>query len=203
MACADECTRIVYPSGSALATDAAPMVPPAPVRFSTTTAWPSRAASWSETVRAMMSMALPAVTGTITRSGLLGQACACASCVGAPVEPSNKANMASARHHMDRLPVAGVLAHTRRTIAHTARERAMRLALIVVGALLAIGDGQARAAELKIASPQRGSWEGSVPELGRDIFRKHGLDLDILYTAGGGETLQAVISGAVDIGLSA
>lgn len=79
----------------------------------------------------------------------------------------------------------------------------MRLALIVVGALLAIGDGQARAAELKIASPQRGSWEGSVPELGRDIFRKHGLDLDILYTAGGGETLQAVISGAVDIGLSA
>src|SRR5262249_12388436 len=61
----------------------------------------------------------------------------------------------------------------------------------------------APAAELKIASPQRGSWEGSVPELGRDIFKKHGLDLDILYTAGGGETLQAVISGAVGIRLSA
>jgi ABC-type nitrate/sulfonate/bicarbonate transport system substrate-binding protein len=58
---------------------------------------------------------------------------------------------------------------------------------------------------LKIASPQRGSWEGAIPELGKQqgIFAKHGLDLDILYTAGGGETLQAVISGAVDIGLSA
>src|SRR3981081_1031190 len=58
---------------------------------------------------------------------------------------------------------------------------------------------------LKVASPQRGSWEGAIPELGQQqgIFRKHGLDLDILYTAGGGETLQAVISGAVDIGLSA
>src|SRR3979490_2716942 len=65
---------------------------------------------------------------------------------------------------------------------------------------------QASAADLlKIASPQRGSWEGSIPELGQQqgIFRKHGLDLEILYTAGGGETLQAVISGAVDVGLSA
>jgi NitT/TauT family transport system substrate-binding protein len=58
---------------------------------------------------------------------------------------------------------------------------------------------------LKVASPQRGSWEGAVPELGQQqgIFKKHGLDLEILYTAGGGETLQTVISGAVDIGLSA
>src|SRR5258708_37781031 len=58
---------------------------------------------------------------------------------------------------------------------------------------------------LKVASPQRGSWEGAIPELGQQqgIFRKHGLDLEILYTAGGGETLQAVISGAVNIGPSA
>jgi NitT/TauT family transport system substrate-binding protein len=58
---------------------------------------------------------------------------------------------------------------------------------------------------LRIASPQRGSWEGAIPELGTQagIFRKHGLDLEILYTQGGGETLQTVISGAVDIGLSA
>jgi NitT/TauT family transport system substrate-binding protein len=58
---------------------------------------------------------------------------------------------------------------------------------------------------LKIASPQRGSWESAISQLGQQqgIFRKHGLDLEILYTAGGGETLQVVISGAVDIGLSA
>ena len=29
--------------------------------------------------------------------------------------------------------------------------------------------------------------------------KKHGLDLDILYTNGGGETLQAVISGSMDL----
>ena len=58
---------------------------------------------------------------------------------------------------------------------------------------------------LKIASPIRGSWEGAIPELGKQagIFGKYGLDLDILYTQGGGETLQVVMSGSVDIGLSA
>jgi len=75
--------------------------------------------------------------------------------------------------------------------------------LVAATMLLAASTVDVAAAGLKIASPQRGSWEGAVPELGRDIFKKHGLDLDILYTAGGGETLQAVISGAVDIGLSA
>jgi NitT/TauT family transport system substrate-binding protein len=69
---------------------------------------------------------------------------------------------------------------------------------------LAIPDGLP-AETLKIASPIRGSWEGAIPELGKQagIFRKHGLDLDILYTQGGGETLQVVVSGSVDIGLSA
>ena len=71
--------------------------------------------------------------------------------------------------------------------------------LVAMAMLMAASATGVTAAELKIASPQRGSWEGAVPELGRDIFKKRGLDLDILYTAGGGETLQAVISGAVDI----
>lgn len=63
----------------------------------------------------------------------------------------------------------------------------------------------ARAETFKVASPNRGSWEGAIPELGKQagIFKKHGLDLDILYTGGGGETMQVVISGAVDAGLSA
>ena len=58
---------------------------------------------------------------------------------------------------------------------------------------------------LKIASPNRGSWEGAIPEIGKQagIFKKHGLDPEILYTSGGGETMQVVVSGAVDIGLSA
>src|SRR5262249_60571642 len=36
---------------------------------------------------------------------------------------------------------------------------------------------------------------------GAGLFKKRGLALDILYTQGSGETQQAVISGAVDIGI--
>ncbi len=77
---------------------------------------------------------------------------------------------------------------------------------IVLAAILLFELPQPTAAEtLKIASPIRGSWEGAIPELGKQagIFAKHGLDLEILYTQGGGETLQVVVSGSVDIGLSA
>jgi NitT/TauT family transport system substrate-binding protein len=55
---------------------------------------------------------------------------------------------------------------------------------------------------LKFAAGQRGNWNGAVAELGQraGIFRKHGLVLDILYTSGSGETLQAIISGGVEVG---
>src|SRR5262249_40755711 len=58
---------------------------------------------------------------------------------------------------------------------------------------------------LKLAVGQRGTWDTSVAEIGQrgGIFKKHGLDLEILYTQGGGETQQAVISGSVDIGVAA
>ncbi len=57
---------------------------------------------------------------------------------------------------------------------------------------------------LKVAAGQRGNWDTSVAEVGQraGIFKKHGLTLDILYTQGGGETQQAVISGSVDIGVA-
>jgi NitT/TauT family transport system substrate-binding protein len=77
---------------------------------------------------------------------------------------------------------------------------------LLAAALVVLAAPDATAEEiLKIASPQRGSWEGAIPHLGKQqgIFQKHGLDLEILYTQGGGETLQVVISGAVDVGLSA
>ncbi|MEP7205856.1 MAG: ABC transporter substrate-binding protein [Casimicrobiaceae bacterium] len=58
---------------------------------------------------------------------------------------------------------------------------------------------------LKLAVGQRGNWDTSVSEVGQrlGIFKKHGLVLEILYTQGGGETQQAVISGSVDIGVAA
>jgi len=58
---------------------------------------------------------------------------------------------------------------------------------------------------LRVAVGQRGLWDTSVVELGQrgGFFKKHAITLDILYTQGGGETLQAVISGSVEIGVSA
>ena len=57
---------------------------------------------------------------------------------------------------------------------------------------------------MKIAAGQRGNWDSSVPEIGQraGIMKKHGLTLEILYTQGSGETQQAVISGAVDVGVA-
>src|ERR1700712_30464 len=57
---------------------------------------------------------------------------------------------------------------------------------------------------LKVAAGQRGNWDTSVTEVGQQagIFKKHGLTLEILWTQGGGETQQAVISGSVDIGVA-
>ncbi len=71
-ACAAECTSSVKPSGADLATTPAPIVPPAPARLSMMTGWPHNSASFCPTVRARMSVALPAVNGTTMRTGLLG-----------------------------------------------------------------------------------------------------------------------------------
>jgi NitT/TauT family transport system substrate-binding protein len=63
----------------------------------------------------------------------------------------------------------------------------------------------AHAEQLKLAVGQRGNWDTSVAELGQraGIFKKHDLELELLYTAGGGETQQAVLSRSVDIGVAA
>src|SRR5258708_28852409 len=66
--------------------------------------------------------------------------------------------------------------------------------LAVLVTPLAFAVTAATADTLKIASGGHGNWDSSTSELGRraGIFKRHGLDLDILYTAGGGETVQAV-----------
>ena len=69
-------------------------------------------------------------------------------------------------------------------------------------AALALGDPASAQEVLKIAVPQRGAWDTAIPELGQraGIFKKHGLTLEILYTQGGPESIQAVISRSMDIG---
>jgi NitT/TauT family transport system substrate-binding protein len=80
--------------------------------------------------------------------------------------------------------------------------------LLVVAAALVAGLQSAPAAAqdtLKLAIGQRGNWDTSVAEVGQKlgIFKKRNLQLELLYTQGGGETQQAVISGSVDIGVAA
>ncbi|ACM28769.1 ABC transporter substrate-binding protein [Rhizobium rhizogenes] len=73
-------------------------------------------------------------------------------------------------------------------------------------ALLALAfTGAAQAEELKLAIGQRGAWDTAIAELGNraGIFKKHDIDLRILYTQGGAETQQAVLSRSVDIGIAA
>ena len=54
---------------------------------------------------------------------------------------------------------------------------------------------------LKVAIPQRGAWDAGVAELGQrgGIFKKHGLNLEILYVQAGPESIQAVIGGSMHI----
>ena len=73
---------------------------------------------------------------------------------------------------------------------------------VAVAAMLsAVQPAQAQD-RLKIAQGGRGVGEAFVPELGQNagIFKKHGIELEIFYTQGGGETIQIVISGAADVG---
>ena len=74
----------------------------------------------------------------------------------------------------------------------------------VVGMLISAATASAQD-KLKLAIGQRGNWDTSVSDLGQQagIFKKHGLELEIVYTQGAGETQQAVISGSVDIGVAA
>lgn len=77
-----------------------------------------------------------------------------------------------------------------------------KLVALAIAALL--GTAPARAEDmLRLAIGSRGVWENSNAELGQaaGIYARHGLKLDILYTQGGGETMQAVISGSADIGV--
>lgn len=86
----------------------------------------------------------------------------------------------------------------RRTLLGCATAAAAAMLLSVAGGALAEDT-------LKLAVGQRGNWDTSIAEIGQraGIFKKHGLTLEILYTQGGGETQQAVISGSVEIGVAA
>src|SRR5712692_3417361 len=99
----------VWPSGAAFATEAVPMVPPAPGRFSTMTLQPSAAPSSGLIARARMSCTPPAPNGTTMRVTLLCAAAAAAvSASGSTSSGKSAARIAftDALSSLDAAPVA-------------------------------------------------------------------------------------------------
>ena len=75
------------------------------------------------------------------------------------------------------------------------------MSVLSVIAMIAAGDAARADDTLKVAIPQRGAWDAGVADLGQrgGIFKKHGLNLDILYVQAGPESIQALIGGSIDI----
>jgi NitT/TauT family transport system substrate-binding protein len=78
-------------------------------------------------------------------------------------------------------------------------------ALCVLAIITVAGNGARSQETLKVAIPQRGAWDAGIAELGQrgGIFKRHGLDLEILYVQAGPESIQAVIGGSMDIATAA
>jgi NitT/TauT family transport system substrate-binding protein len=72
--------------------------------------------------------------------------------------------------------------------------------------LLVAGHGSAVAAEtIRVVAPDRGAWNTSYTELGRQhgFFREQGLDVEISYVADEASLEKALISGEADIAVAA
>jgi NitT/TauT family transport system substrate-binding protein len=81
------------------------------------------------------------------------------------------------------------------------RRVALPIACLAVSTWLTAVSSAAANDLLRAAIPQRGLWDTAVTELGKraGIFERHDLDVDILFTQGGPEAYQAVISGSMDV----
>jgi NitT/TauT family transport system substrate-binding protein len=90
-------------------------------------------------------------------------------------------------------------------IAEKMMRHPRRLKVILVAAAVLAATWPASADDLlKITVGQRGNWDTSVAHLGdkAGIFKKHGIELEIIYTSGSGETLQPVIAGSAELGFA-
>jgi NitT/TauT family transport system substrate-binding protein len=84
------------------------------------------------------------------------------------------------------------------------RSRALTHVAAAAVALVALISAAGADDTLKLTIGQRGNWDTAITHLGTKagIFKKYGLDLEMIYTSGSGETLQPVIAGSVDLGLA-
>jgi NitT/TauT family transport system substrate-binding protein len=79
-----------------------------------------------------------------------------------------------------------------------------RLLTLALSLGLSLVASLADAESLKIAVSQRGFWDSSFVEFARreGFFKQENLDVEFFYTDGGAATLDAVMSGSVDVGMS-
>jgi NitT/TauT family transport system substrate-binding protein len=81
----------------------------------------------------------------------------------------------------------------------------MRTRITILAAIaLSMLTTAAFAEKLKVAIPQKGFWDSEFVEFAQKLgmFQKEGLDVEIFWTQGGSETLNAAISGSADLSLS-
>src|SRR5580693_5750224 len=83
--------------------------------------------------------------------------------------------------------------------------RRLVVAVLLIFALVGAIRNAAAEDTLKVAIPQKGAWDAGIAELGQrgGFFKKHGLNLDILYTTAGPESIQAMIGGSIDVAVAA
>jgi len=83
--------------------------------------------------------------------------------------------------------------------------RSLRMMVGAAAAALALASAARAEDTLKLAVGAPNNWDSGISDVGQraGIFKKHGLQLEMLYTQGGGETMQAVIAGSADIGIAA
>lgn len=77
--------------------------------------------------------------------------------------------------------------------------------VFMAAVFLAAEQGPATAQDtLKVAVPQRGAWDTSITEIGQraGIFKKHNVNVELLFTGGGAEALGAIIGGSIDVAVS-
>lgn len=81
----------------------------------------------------------------------------------------------------------------------------MRKITLALASAAIVASGAASALDkVRVAIPQKGLWETGMVEIGAaaGFFKKEGIEIEPLYTRGGAETVQAVLSGSVDIAAS-
>ncbi len=79
------------------------------------------------------------------------------------------------------------------------------LCLIALAGLAAAGPAQGQAPDrVRAAIGQRGLWDTMVVPQGIEagLFRKENLEVEVTWTRGGAETLQALVTGSVDVDLA-